>query len=68
MVNQFIAGNYRIELSSYPLHFTFISDSLKAGPTEDDQEARFLLKSEKDKMADGSGFPLPPSPRFFLIV
>ena len=42
MVNLFIAGNYRIELSSHPLHFTFILDSLKARPTEDDQEARFL--------------------------
>ena len=36
MFNQFIAGNYRIELSSHPLHFTVILDSLKAGPTEDD--------------------------------
>ena len=42
MFNQFIAGNYRIEVSSHPLHFTFILDSLKAGPTEYDQEARFL--------------------------
>ena len=37
MVIQFIAGNYRIELYSYPLHFTF-----KARPTEGDGEAMFL--------------------------
>ena len=34
MVNLFIAGNYRIELSSHPLHFTLILDLLKAGSTE----------------------------------
>ena len=42
MLNQFIAGNYSIELSGHSLHFSFILDSLTAGPTEDDQEARFL--------------------------
>ena len=36
MFNQFIAGNYRIELSSHPLHITFILHSSKAGPAEDD--------------------------------
>ena len=37
MVIQLIAGNYRTELHSYPLHFT-----LKARPTEGDWEAMFL--------------------------